>query len=139
MKQRHEVNCSKCGEKFDNKVDFLAHKEEFHEFKCSIDTCKQMFDDTQKLEKHLKDSHKIKCPHCPMNLETKGLLGQHIRALHGHKCPDCPRTFQHLKLMMDHLRAEHQSCDVCEDEFSWPEEDHECYYTKNNVRPTKYY
>ena len=24
---------------------------------------------------------------------------------------------------------------VCEDEFSWAEPGHSCYYTKNNIRP----
>ncbi len=139
MKSRHEVNCNKCDERFDNKVDFLAHKEEYHTYSCSVETCKQIFEDVPRLEKHVIDSHNLKCPHCPQHMETRQRLHQHVQSLHGHVCPDCPLTFQTRALMVAHLKAEHQTCAVCEDEFSWAEADHECYYTRNSVRPGSYH
>ena len=72
-------------------------------------------------------------------METRQRLHQHVQSLHGHVCPDCPLTFQTRALMVAHLKAEHQTCAVCEDEFSWAEADHECYYTRNSVRPGSYH
>ena len=139
MKSRHEVSCNKCEKRFDNKVDFLAHKEEYHTYSCTVETCKQIFDDVQRLDKHVVDSHNLKCPHCPEHLETRQSLHQHVQSLHGHVCPDCPLTFQTRALMVAHLKAEHQTCAECEDEFSWAEADHECYYTRSGVRPGSYH
>ena len=36
-----------------------------------------------------------------------------------------------LIMIQVHEKAEHAKCELCEDEFTWVEVTHSCYFTKN--------
>ena len=51
-------------------------------------------------------------------------------------CPKCPGKFDSKEQLGDHDRIEHEErqCEECEDDFSWPDGEHQCYYTKYQLR-----
>ena len=56
---------------------------------------------------------------------------------HYFKCKECDDAFETTEARESHMDEKHSSCEVCEDEFTWAEEGHSCYYTINDIRPTK--
>ena len=49
----------------------------------------------------------------------------------------CEDTFELEESLVNHEKKKCSSCETCEDELSWAEQGHSCYYIKNNIRPTK--
>ena len=133
MKKRHVVNCNKCEAIFDDKANYQIHRKEVHLFKCTH--CGSCFDEKVKLDKHDIEYHNLKCRNCTNKFIDRDLLKAHIVKAHYHRCTECPSTFEEQSLLVKHEAKVHRSCEVCEDEFSWVEASHECYYTRNKLRP----
>merc|ERR1719427_100753 len=133
MKAAHCHKCAKCNFAGESKQKVLEHKKTEHNFKCS--KCRQAFDFRDKLENHVRANHFFKCGKCNVVFDAKSLHESHIKKLHHFPCTSCDKVFDMKQRLMTHDKAFHHSCDVCEDEFSWPEPGHSCYYTKNNIRP----
>merc|ERR1719233_2139922 len=83
----------------------------------------------------LKMKDVVRCGKCNVNLDSKVHLENHNRRSHYYPCGSCNKVFDMKQRLSSHDKAVHQSCNECEDEFSWPEPGHACYYTKNNIRP----
>ena len=50
-------------------------------------------------------------------------------------CTKCNKKFETVARLDEHVEDEHErSCAVCEDDFSWPDASHECYFTKYKLR-----
>ena len=50
-------------------------------------------------------------------------------------CSKCSAKFDTKLKLEDHFGDVHErSCEVCEDDFCWPDESHECYFTKYKLR-----
>jgi len=131
----HLVKCDKCNFTGESKQKVLDHKKVAHNFKCS--KCRQAFDQKDKLEGHVKANHFFKCGKCNVSFDAKNLMEEHNKKFHYFPCPvvSCGKVFDMRQRLAAHDKASHQSCDVCEDDFSWPEPGHSCYYTKNNIKP----
>ena len=133
MKKRHVVNCNKCEAIFDDKANYQIHRKEVHLFKCTH--CGSCFDEKVKLDKHDIEYHNLKCRNCTNKFIDRDLLKAHIVKAHYHRCTECTSTFEEQSLLVKHEAKVHRSCEVCEDDFSWVEASHECYYTRNKLRP----
>jgi len=129
----HFVKCDKCNFAAESKQKVLEHKKEAHNFRCS--KCRQAFDQKDKLEAHIKANHFFRCGKCNVTFDAKHLIEEHNKKNHYFPCGSCNKVFDMRQRLATHDKAAHQSCDLCEDEFSWPEPGHACYYTKNNIRP----
>lgn len=59
------------------------------------------------------------------------------RIIETYKCDQCPAKFD-VKTRLEQHKEVHEEesrrCTVCEDDFAWPDSDHECYYTKYKLR-----
>ena len=53
-----------------------------------------------------------------------------------YRCFECDSAFDTKTNLETHMREGHKDkfCDECEDEFSWPDESHDCYYTRYSLR-----
>jgi len=129
----HMIKCDKCNFAGDSKLKVLDHKKVAHNFKCS--KCRQAFDQKDRLEAHIRANHFFKCVKCNVTFDAKNLIDDHNKRNHYFPCGSCSKVFDMRQRLSTHDKADHQSCDVCEDEFSWAEPGHACYYTKNNIRP----
>merc|ERR1712098_406121 len=51
-------------------------------------------------------------------------------------CNKCNERFDTRSQLEDHERSQHEEkrCEECEDDFSWPEAGHDCYYTRYQLR-----
>ena len=78
------------------------------------------------LERHMKNIHSFKCKNCSIMFDSKIKQDAHNKEYHS---PEKTLSIRKIHEIVD------SSCDVCEDEFSWPEPEHQCYYTRNNIRP----
>ena len=132
-RQTHLIKCSLCSFVGETKMKVIEHKKQQHNFKCQ--KCKQSFETKANLDKHSRDVHSFKCGKCNIVFDAKYKQDDHNKKSHYFPCDSCDKVFDMKQRLMSHQKALHQSCDVCEDEFSWPEPGHSCYYTKNNVRP----
>merc|ERR1719186_873786 len=129
----HFIKCDKCNFAGESKQKVIEHKKTEHNFKCS--KCRQAFDLKDKLENHVRANHFFKCGKCNVVFDAKSLQEAHNKKFHYFPCTSCDKVFDMKQRLMTHDKTFHHSCDVCEDEFSWPEPGHSCYYTKNNIRP----
>jgi len=129
----HFIKCDKCSFSADSKQKVLDHKKVAHNFRCS--KCRQCFDQKDRLEAHIKANHFFRCGKCNVTFDVKNLFEDHNKKNHYFPCGSCNKVFDMRQRLASHDKAAHQSCDVCEDEFNWPEPGHSCYYTKNNIRP----
>merc|ERR1719494_598999 len=56
---------------------------------------------------------------------------------HIFSCIDCDKTFETGPILEKHIAETHPpNCGQCQDEFSWPEEGHLCYFTRRKMAPT---
>jgi len=142
------TKCSRCTLKFHSSEALNKHMKT-HLIKCKH--CNFMADSKQKTDEHIRQYHNYKCQKCRKSFEEKIKLERHMKNIHSFKCKDCSIMFD-SKIKHDvHIKEHHSpektldmrqnqeivdsSCAVCEDEFSWPEPEHLCYYTRNNIRP----
>jgi len=130
----HKLKCDYCDSLFDKKEQKEQHKKA-HLMKCKH--CKEALYGENHLEIHIKKNHSFKCEKCKDGpIYTKmSFLTDHIKKEHEFKCPSCPKLFDAIEMVEAHEKAVHQSCDICEDEFTWTDESHRCYYTKAKVGP----
>jgi len=153
----HRVSCKKCKEKFDTK-ELLAMHEVDHMIKCKY--CTEMFDSEDEHKEHLDKSHKIICSKCDkfyytnedvekhervdhhnpchkcnLVLDSKKELKEHIELLHTFPCEYCKFTADETEKLEDHENNVHKKCEECEDEFTWVESHHKCYFTDKNISP----
>ena len=52
------------------------------------------------------------------------------------RCFECDAAFDTKSNLEVHVREGHKDkfCDECEDDFTWPDETHDCYYTRYQLR-----
>ena len=52
------------------------------------------------------------------------------------RCFECDAAFDTKTSLEIHVREGHKDkfCDECEDDFTWPDESHDCYYTRYQLR-----
>ena len=53
-----------------------------------------------------------------------------------YRCFECDAAFDTKNNLETHVREGHKDkfCDECEDDFSWPDSSHDCYYTRYQLR-----
>ena len=156
--QQHRETCTKCSEKFDSKellalhaVDHLekcdychemfetepelqSHLQATHEIKC--EKCEKVFYKTDDVEAHDKKDHYHPCSKCVFVLDSKKDLAEHVRLLHTFPCDYCKFTADDKDKLAEHEVAAHGNCAECEDEFTWVEPDHKCYFTDKQITPS---
>ena len=49
-------------------------------------------------------------------------------------CAKCSKKFETKSKLNEHVDEHERSCTECEDDFSWPDPSHECYFTKYKLR-----
>ena len=132
-KKEHSIKCMKCPATFEVYKSLEEHVKKEHYFKCM--KCPAKFLAKKSLEEHLIVEHYFKCEHCDIVYESKKSFQTHNEAEHTFPCGECQEIFLTVELCTAHLREKHQSCEDCEDEFSWPGPDHRCFFTKNKITP----
>jgi len=132
--ENHKSKCSKCPQVFNTKLALVNHTQQNHNIKCR--KCNKIFESMERYTLHAKQEHNFSCDHCKITLDFKAQLDQHIEKLHRFPCSSCGTVLGSNVDLASHEKEKHRSCDVCEDEFSWAEPGHSCYFTKNNIRPT---
>ena len=132
--ESHQQKCKDCSFKCKSGKSLEVHRRAEHMFKCK--KCKATLATKEALGTHTTVAHMFKCQKCGSLFEHKILLEKHFRASHMFKCTMCPQILESTAALASHETAKHQSCEVCEDEFSWAEASHSCYYTRNNIKPT---
>ena len=133
MKSEHSFKCQ-CKEVFTTDEELQKHIMEFHTHQCIH--CENMFESKILLKNHTLATHDLNCIHCNKVFTSNILLEAHLEQNHLYfKCDCCPYVTSTMDKLMEHDTMNHQGCIECEDEFSWPEPGHSCYYTFNNIRP----
>merc|ERR1712240_450661 len=108
-------------------------KKKSENFKCN--NCKKVFESKILLNHHTSMHHNFKCSNCNKVFTSKLILEVHLKENYYFKCDRCQFISINKEGLMKHNNMNHKSCTECEDEFSWPESGHSCYYTVNNIRP----
>jgi uncharacterized C2H2 Zn-finger protein len=128
-------DCDQCSDKHASSKALQGHKKLAHNFKCKLTKCKLVLASKEQLDSHVKAEHMFKCNKCASIFDQKGLLEKHVKSAHHFRCPGCPEVLESAQALAEHTEARHSGCEVCEDEFSWAEAGHSCYYTKLGIRP----
>jgi len=128
----HKVKCEYCDELFDKKDKKEQHKQ-VHLIKCKA--CKEKLFDKMDMEIHVKTNHYFRCEACDKVFDQMIILSDHKMKEHSFKCNSCENVFVTRELLESHEKEVHQTCDDCEDEFTWIEDSHMCYYTRNKLGP----
>ena len=102
-------------------------------FKCP--KCRYISDSKDGVASHNDEEHCHFCDKCGSVFDSKMDLANHDVKDHSYKCEYCAKLFGSEEILDKHEKAEHKRCDVCEDEFTWVDKVHSCYYTKNNLGP----
>jgi len=132
-KKEHSIKCMKCPATFEVYKSLEDHVKKEHYFKCM--KCSAKFLAKKSLEEHIIIEHYFKCEHCDIVYETRKSFQSHNESEHTFPCGECQEIFLTVELCSAHLREKHQSCEDCEDEFSWPGPEHRCFFTKNKITP----
>ena len=143
------AECNKCSKTFTTKLKSEKHKVEEHTFRCG--KCRNVSDSKENLGAHMDMEHSHFCDKCGSVFDSKVLLASHVAKEHSYKCGYCTQLLDseeavlvcneifiwlciyniYLAIVQVHEKSEHAKCDTCEDEFTWVEVTHACYYTKN--------
>ena len=115
-KDDHTKSCFKCDETFVGQVLFDKHIKAAHNFKCD------KWDDLVQNQ-------------CNSVHDSKAQLRSHIEASHTFPCNFCSFEAGGRVEVERHEAEKHSSCPDCEDEFSWVEAGHKCYYTVTRTGP----
>ena len=129
-----KYSCGRCPEAFATQQNLDEHKVSAHTFKCM--KCPKLFEIKKDLQEHLIVEHYFKCEECDLVFDSKSKMSDHNDKEHTFRCNECAQIFTSEAKRSDHIKSAHQTCDTCEDEFSWAEPDHSCYYTRTNTRPS---
>ena len=84
---------------------------------------------------HIQKVHVHVCSFCGLRFDFPTQLKKHRSETHEIVCDFCPQMFDAREKLEVHTKEAHESCESCEDEFSWPEPGHQCYYTKTKATP----
>jgi hypothetical protein len=125
--------CAHCNVKCASSKALQGHTKTEHRFKCKQAKCKLVFAVEEMLDYHMQSVHMYKCGKCPSIFEHKLLLEKHIKSSHHFKCDSCPEVCDSPTELAEHGEARHGGCETCENEFSWPEAGHTCYYTRHHL------
>jgi len=127
------AECEKCSKTFTTKFKSEKHRLDEHTFKCN--KCRHMTDSKENLGAHMDAEHSHFCDKCGSVFDSKPLLANHVVKEHSFKCGYCTKLLDSEEAVQVHEKADHATCDMCEDEFTWVETTHTCYFTKNSVGP----
>ena len=131
--EKHQVKCKVCTSVFPSKLEMLEHVKASHILPCKI--CKKVFTTQEKLSDHHENTHDNECKKCNTNFNLKGELVAHNTKMHEFPCRFCSSVLDSQESHDEHQVSVHGSCEECEDEFSWPEPGHKCYFTNNKIAP----
>ena len=133
VKKDHSVKCGDCKDLFPSRLAMLQHTKESHIIPCK--KCKTVYRTKEKLSEHEQKIHHNFCKFCDLNFDVRTLLITHIKDNHTFRCIYCSEVSSSEQLLDDHMKEKHHQCEECEDEFSWPDSDHQCFYTQNKQAP----
>lgn len=125
--------CDKCSLTFTSKAQCEKHRRDVHTFRCT--KCSFTAETSKDVASHHDEEHSHFCDKCGNVFDTKIQLGNHNVKEHSYRCEYCNKLFDSTELLAGHERAEHKACEECEDEFTWVDSRHSCYYTRNKVAP----
>ena len=131
--EKHQVKCKVCTSVFPSKLEMLEHVKASHILPCKI--CKKVFTTQEKLSEHHETTHNNECKKCNTNFSIKSELVAHNKKMHEFPCRFCSSVLDSQESHDEHQVSVHGSCEECEDEFSWPEPGHKCYFTNNKIAP----
>ena len=131
--EKHQVKCKVCTLVFPSRLQMLEHIKASHILPCKI--CKQVFNTQEKLSDHHDNTHNNECKKCDINFNLKGELLAHNKKIHEFPCKLCSVVLDSQERHDEHQVSVHGRCEECEDEFSWPEPGHKCYFTNNKIAP----
>ena len=129
----HLFKCDHCPEMFETDAELQKHLENVHQIKCQ--KCTKVFYKKEDAEKHERTDHHHPCYKCSFVLDSKRELQEHIRILHTFNCNYCSHTCDEVGKLSEHEDSKHGSCAQCEDEFTWVEPGHKCYFTDKQIPP----
>ena len=129
----HKYKCTICKEAFVSKLAFLEHTKANHIVPCSY--CKHVFNSQDQLKVHLEKNHNFQCEKCEETFKLATSLSKHVSEKHHFQCSFCSKTEDTAEGLEAHSVAQHRGCEICEDDFYWPDGEHECFYTRTNTRP----
>jgi len=129
----NKVKCGDCKENFPTRLAMLEHTKAEHINPCKI--CKNVFRLKSKLKEHEEKIHSNTCTICSENFNYKADLKKHFSEKHEVKCTLCTEVLNSEAKLDEHFANVHKNCAECEDEFSWPDSSHKCWYTQNKMTP----
>merc|ERR1711971_1043204 len=125
-----QMMCGQCSSRFSTRKELYKHLDETHAKPCAH--CPLMFRDPVAYQGHLTSSHM--CTSCGFYGAGK-LLEEH-RKEHIFTCVDCDNILETKCSLEKHIEDNHPAkCGQCQDEFSWPDADHTCYFTRRKMAP----
>ena len=120
------------------KIEFKAYKGSSHSI--SNDDEITIIDNNSSVKQEVKpmvsSSVEVKKPYTVMN-GGGGFQNQFMnQGTRLFRCFECDAAFDTKGNLEVHVREGHKDkfCDECEDDFTWPDEDHDCYYTRYQLR-----
>lgn len=129
----HLFKCDYCHEMFETDAELQTHLEAVHQINCQ--KCTKVFYKKEEIEKHEKEEHYHPCHKCSFVMDSKKDLQEHIRILHTFHCNYCAHIADEVGKLNEHEDSEHGHCHECEDEFTWVEPGHKCYFTDKKITP----
>ena len=129
----HLFKCDYCHEAFETDAELQNHLEAVHQINCQ--KCTKVFYKKEDIEKHEKDEHHHPCHKCSFVMDSKKDLEDHIKILHTFPCGYCAHTADEVGKLSEHEDSEHGHCGECEDEFTWVDPGHKCYFTDKKITP----
>jgi hypothetical protein len=105
-KKQHDLqkhfNCSKCGDKFSRRQQYLYHLKRHNQYRCV--TCNESYASRVKAIKHKQQGHQVEglnprfiCPHCPIAFHRESRFHIHMRKhteeSRSVNCKYCKKTF----------------------------------------------
>ena len=114
-------------------TELQNHLEQSHQKKCT--KCESIFYNDEDLIAHDKDEHYHPCDKCETILASNEILEVHFKAFHIFPCNYCDFKSDEKESLSKHEEENHQSCAECEDEFTWVDDQHKCFFTDRKVTP----
>ena len=117
VRDASDLECSVCGEKFDQVTDIERHATQDHPglrpFKCSFESCTSDFASYYLRLKHVKQVHIKKkthmCPFCGVLFVRGSALNVHVKKVHSNsdegsvRCPLCHKKIADMLKLKEHM------------------------------------